>query len=160
MDRPRRELIEHVERKDNLTLLLIRQMQDQIPYSHILVSKVPSIDRTFACSRGAASVFPLYLYPTGDAAKQKSLFDVSPWPAGPDGRVPNLNPAFVAEVERRLGLVFRPHPPAPSPQEGRGSEENPPSPLTDDRREGLGGEVFTPGGPLLDKPTFCAYHTV
>jgi len=63
MDRPRRELLDHVAGKSNITMLLIRQMQDKVPYSHVLCSNIPSIDRTFSCSRGAATVFPLYLYP-------------------------------------------------------------------------------------------------
>jgi len=53
--------------------------------------------------------FPLYLYPTTNT-KQKSLLDVSPWP-GDDGegdRVPNLNPDFVADLEKRLNLSFVP----------------------------------------------------
>ena len=62
MDRPRPVLQKHVANKDNLILLSIRQMQDIIPYTHILASKLPAIDRTFACSRGAATVFPLYVY--------------------------------------------------------------------------------------------------
>jgi predicted helicase len=65
-DRPRPELIQHVLRKRNISLLLIRQMQDNVVYSHVLVSTLPAIDRVFSCSRGAASVFPLYLYPSSD----------------------------------------------------------------------------------------------
>lgn len=84
-------------------------MQDEISYSHVLLTKSPAIDRIFACSRGAASVFPLYLYPTDDTQQQKSLFDADVvWQ--PDeangGRVPNLNPEFVAEMEAKLGLEF------------------------------------------------------
>lgn len=63
MDRPRPDIQNHVAERDNFSMLLIRQMQDQIPYTHILVATEPAIDRVFACSRGAATVFPLYIYP-------------------------------------------------------------------------------------------------
>jgi hypothetical protein len=33
------------------------------------------------------------------------------WPAGTDGRVPNLDPRFVAEMEQKLGLKFVPEQP-------------------------------------------------
>ena len=52
----------------------------KIPYSHILVSEQPAIDRTFACSRGAASVFPLYLYAEETAATLFDDAEMSDWP--------------------------------------------------------------------------------
>jgi predicted helicase len=53
------------------------------------------------------SLFPLYLYPDpeGNSTRQKSLSSAD-WPPGKDGRVPNLFPEFVAEMEERLGLEF------------------------------------------------------
>lgn len=110
MDRPRKEIIDHVASKENYVLLLIRQMQDQVPYTHVLITKYPAIDRTFACSRGAATVFPLYLYPEENGA---TLFDAtafSPYPPDPahGNRIPNLAPAFVQDLEAKLGLVFAP----------------------------------------------------
>jgi len=58
-------------------------------------------------SREANQVFPLYVYisaKTGSAQQQS-------FGAGEgfrEGRRPNLNPAFVAEIEKRLGLTFVP----------------------------------------------------
>jgi len=53
------------------------------------------------------NLFPLYLYPIDERknAKQNEM-DVGPWPKGKGGRVPNLNPEFVEDVEKRLGLEF------------------------------------------------------
>ncbi len=101
IDRPRPELLQHVVNRENITLLLIRQMQDNMPYTHVLVSKHASIDRMFACSRGAATVFPLYLYPSAD-----QLFNSNAdWPRT-NGRRPNLSKAFVAQMAGKLGLSF------------------------------------------------------
>lgn len=107
MDYPRRELMNHVAGRENSTLLLIRQMQDNIPYTHVLVSELPAIDRVFSASRGAATVFPLYTYT--DTSKKRGLFDEDEgeiWPLSDKGRRPNLNPKFVHEMERCLGLSF------------------------------------------------------
>jgi len=101
MDRPRPQLIAHVAGKKNLCLLLIRQMMDAIPYSHVLATDLPAIDRSFACSRGAATAFPLYLYPG-----EGELFEDARWPAGQDGRRPNLSAEFVEEFAEKLGLTF------------------------------------------------------
>jgi hypothetical protein len=90
MDRPRRELLDHVAGKNNLVGLFMRQMQDGIPHTHFFVSNTPPIDRIFACSRGAASAFPLYL--TDKLQLEK--------------RIPNLSPAFVTAFSKAVGLAF------------------------------------------------------
>jgi predicted helicase len=62
-------------------------------------------------TRERGYTLPLYLYPTGDSAQQKSFTDITPWP--PDeahgGRTPNLNPEFIAEMAQKLGFTFTPH---------------------------------------------------
>jgi predicted helicase len=78
-------------------------------FGHVLCSrsiielKVGSHDRS-------TNLFPLYLYPTEDTRKQKSLFESPVWQADEanGGRVPNLDPAFVKEMAEKLGLVFQP----------------------------------------------------
>ncbi|MDD5268350.1 MAG: hypothetical protein PHO08_14685 [Methylococcales bacterium] len=104
MDRPRPELQEHVAGKDNCCLLLIRQMQDTIPYSHVLTSRYIAQDRSFTCSRGAATVFPLYVYPK---TNKTDLFDDEPTEA-PCGRRPNLDTAFISAFASALNLAFTP----------------------------------------------------
>jgi predicted helicase len=119
MDRPRRELLDHVAGRDNLCLGLGRQgiaVSDPV-WSLIAVSVQPIDANVFR--RGGINVFPLYLYPTAD--KQQSLTPEL-------GREPNQNPEFIAEMEKRLGLKFMPEQPplisVLSPQAGRGGERN------------------------------------
>jgi len=103
MDRPRRELMDHVEGKDNLCLGLGRQglaVNDPV-WSLVTCSRVPADANVFR--RGGVNLFPLYLYPNGNR-----LLETSPWPAGKDGRRPNLAPAFVEAFAARLGLSFIP----------------------------------------------------
>jgi hypothetical protein len=55
----------------------------------------------------------LYLCPTSGQNGQQRLEDTeaSSWTPGRDGRVPNLSPKFVAEMEATLGLKFVPEQP-------------------------------------------------
>lgn len=107
-DRPRRELKEHVAGKENLCINTVRQTR-MTDWRHALVSDSPA-PAVFVEIKDGSSSFPLYLYPTEDSRQQRSLLNVSPW--APDeahgGRTPNLNPDFVADMERKLGLTFIP----------------------------------------------------
>lgn len=101
MDYPRRELIDHVFRKDNLCLGLGRQgiaVNDPI-WSLISIADQPMDANIFR--RGGINIFPLYLYPTDQA----TLIDVTPTNA-PGGRRPNLSPEFITEFSQKLGLDF------------------------------------------------------
>ena len=101
MDYPRRELIDHVFEQDNLCLLSSRQ-QGTLGYKHAWVARQPANDCVISTrSREANQVFPLYLYPNSESA---TLFN-QPTP-NPGGRRPNLSPAFVEDMTRRLGLTF------------------------------------------------------
>src|SRR5688500_3883079 len=98
-DYPRRELKDHVFKRENLCLLSSRQ-QTTLGYRHSWVTREPANDCVISTtSREANQVFPLYLYPTQNESSQKSLFNASPWSPGKEGRIPNLSPEFVAEVE-------------------------------------------------------------
>ncbi len=109
VERPRYAVMSHVLAGENLNLITTRQVTS-LDFCHVLCSrhlielKVGSHDRN-------TNLFPLYLYPTEDTVKQKTLMDTSNWP--PDeangGRIPNLNPEFVAEMARKLGLTFTSH---------------------------------------------------
>jgi len=94
VDRPRPQITEPLL-KHNMALLAMRQIALQGGCSHFLVANVPSIDRVFYSDKGAASVFPLYLYP---AEGEMQL--------GEGHRRPNLNPEFVKAVSDKLGLEF------------------------------------------------------
>jgi len=107
MDYPRRELLDHMLGRANLGLCVGRQglAVNDPEWALITVASEPVDANAFR--RGGATVFPLYLYPTApQPGRQTSLLRQSHWPAGPGGRVPNLNPAFVAEMECKLGLRF------------------------------------------------------
>ncbi|HEX8493004.1 MAG TPA: type ISP restriction/modification enzyme [Pyrinomonadaceae bacterium] len=98
MDYPRRELLDHVTKKENLCLLSSRQ-QATTGYKHCWVAKEPANDCVVSTtSREANQVFPLYLYPT----ERESLFDGN----FSGGRRPNLSPEFVAELSKHLNLEF------------------------------------------------------
>ncbi|MBE0436589.1 MAG: N-6 DNA methylase, partial [Methylomicrobium sp.] len=95
MDRPRRELLDHVAQRENLCLLASRQ-QAVIGFQHVLVSKKPANDCLVSTtSREANQVFPLYLY----TDQTKSLINE---------RYPNLSHDFIADCSKRLGTKFIP----------------------------------------------------
>jgi hypothetical protein len=101
MDRPRRELQNHVFSKDNLCIVTSRQ-QGTLGYRHCFVTKQLANDCVISNrSREANQIFPLYLYPT----QQSSLFDHDP---DHDTRKPNFSPAFITDLETRLQLTFIP----------------------------------------------------
>jgi len=121
-DRPRRELKDHVAGKDNLCINTVRQTK-MTEWRHAIITDAPA-PAVFVEIKDGSSLFPLYLYPTGEAGKPKgaavnldltgfenlSGLAAGGWP--PDvahgGRTPNLNPAFVQALAEKLGLTFKP----------------------------------------------------
>ncbi|HZO99007.1 MAG TPA: type ISP restriction/modification enzyme, partial [Terriglobia bacterium] len=109
MDYPRRELLDHVARKDNLCLNTMRQTK-MGSWQHAVVSDSPAPAVCVEVKDGS-NLFPLYLYPKSDetvGGQTELRIQIAHWPAGKDGRRPNLNPKFVADLEKRLGLKFVP----------------------------------------------------
>lgn len=94
MDRPRRELINHVMGKENLCLLASRQ-QANIGYYHCLVTNKPANDCVISTtSREANQVFPLYIYPNeenGQILTQQ------------EERQANFSPNFIKAITNKLG---------------------------------------------------------
>jgi len=96
MDRPRRELMQHVSGKQNTCLLSSRQ-QGSLGYRHCWVAAEPANDCLVSNrSREANQVFPLYLYP-----QEGALPGIEP-----ETRQPNYAPAYLAAWERALGAPF------------------------------------------------------
>lgn len=97
-------------RHNNLTLLVCQQ-QASLGFKHVFCAR-HIVDESVISNRTRERGYciPLYLYPTEDGDKQKPLFETSPWPTDEDngGRIPNLNPEFVNDLEQRLGLTFEP----------------------------------------------------
>ena len=92
MDYPRREMLDHVDGKENLCLGLGRQgiaVQDPI-WSLVWISRNPIDANVFR--RGGINVFPLYLYPQeGDLSLHES-------------RRPNFAPSFLKMLSEKLSL--------------------------------------------------------
>ncbi len=101
--------MQHMFRKENLSLLSSRQVLNE--FRHIFVSNTISSANALdtAGKFGSGPAYPLYLYPTADSRDQKTLFESPVWQADEEngGRVPNLNPKFVREMEEKLGLKFQ-----------------------------------------------------
>jgi predicted helicase len=101
-------LMRHL-RYENLALLTMRQVVGD-PFRHVLVSTSINDMNVLTSHHVSQVTFPLYLYPENNGAM---LFDnaaMTPWDPDPahGNRVPNLAPAFVAEMEEKLGLTFAP----------------------------------------------------
>ena len=114
--------------RGNLCLLVNRQIRLENP-CHFFISIAPVDFHIFETAHASAFVFPLYLYP----AEGEMNFDGNE-------RRPNLNPAFIKELEAKLGMGFRPHPfEFPSPSTERGYDvagAYPPSLLAEREPEG------------------------
>lgn len=109
MDRPRAELLDHVAGKNNLCLNTVRQTKLG-SWQHAVVSDAPA-PAVYVELKDGSNLFPLYLYPCserGETGQRELGFHAAPWSSGENGRVPNLNPEFIANMEKRLGLKFVP----------------------------------------------------
>ena len=101
MDRPRRELKQHMLRP-NLSLSVTRQTKADY-WRNAVVANTPT-PALYTEIKDGANVFPLYLYP--DPSKP-DLWGAAAGDApssAPGGRRPNLAPEFIAGFAARLGL--------------------------------------------------------
>jgi hypothetical protein len=108
LDRPRPELNAHFIGHRNIGLAATRQTRE--PFGVLSLDKVCGQHKIVAAYDGS-SIFPLYLYPPSQVEKRGQSHlevELSHWPAGKDERRPNLNPKFVADLQKRLGLKFVP----------------------------------------------------
>jgi len=106
LDRPRPELNSHFIGRENLSLVTTRQTRE--PFATLAVDRICGQHKIVAAYDGS-SVFPLFLYPDSEHNKKgQAELDVqaSPWLPGKGGRKPNLNPKFVADLEKRLRFSF------------------------------------------------------
>jgi type I restriction-modification system DNA methylase subunit len=95
MDRPRRELKEHVAGKKNLCLIAMRQTKSA-SWGHVFVTDQPASELLLEI-KDASSVFPLYRYDT-ETSGNAGMFHSS------QSRRANLNPDIVSSVAMGLGL--------------------------------------------------------
>jgi predicted helicase len=108
---PRNDVMQHMILGKNLGFCTNRQVNNE--FSHILCSRDVINDCTLSlATRERTYLFPLYLYLAlgaknfyGKSSRQLEL-DKESWHPGKDGRIPNLNPDFVADFASRLSLKF------------------------------------------------------
>ena len=106
MDYPRQELLDHVAGKDNLCLLVPRQI-GTIGWQHCSVSRNVAESCVISTKTKEQNyVFPIYLYPLNTA--RATLFDTDAPTDAPGGRRPNLSPIFIADFAAKLYMQFIP----------------------------------------------------
>jgi len=105
--RPAYEVMQHMLAGPNLGLITTRQTRDK--WDALATSRI--CGHKSCAAYDINTLFPLYAYVGAEVVRQGQAnlgIKPSPWPAGSGGRRPNLNPKFVADLEKRLGLKFVP----------------------------------------------------
>ena len=97
MDYPRRDLINHVVRKDNLVFNLPRIVKLK-QWRHSLISNVPCT--AISMDINGSYVFPFYLYPNNTPSLDNNIVNQS------NQRTPNLSPEFITQFSQNLDLEF------------------------------------------------------
>lgn len=93
MDRPRRELLDHVAWRENICLLLPRQIS-VLGWRHIFVSKEVAESCVVSTKTKEGNYnFPLYLYPAAEGELDPHSY-----------RRPNLSPEFLKALAEKLKL--------------------------------------------------------
>jgi predicted helicase len=62
LERPRYEIMQHFENKENIGLSFVRQFSDAKPYTNVLISQIPIEMRANYSFQGNAFIAPLYIY--------------------------------------------------------------------------------------------------
>ena len=107
---PRREVMSHFLAGKNLGFSTTRSVEIGRGWEHVFCSQ-HIIQLHTVSLKEVNYLFPLYLYALSEKESRGQTHlgvELSHWPAGSDGRRPNLRPEFVADVEKRLGLKFVP----------------------------------------------------
>ncbi|MFH1108544.1 MAG: type ISP restriction/modification enzyme [Planctomycetota bacterium] len=99
IERSRFDIMQHMTIGANVALVSARSNKSPTP-DHFFCTRCV-METKCGESTTQSTLFPLYLYPNGD-----ELIQASPWPAGKDGRRPNLSPQVVEELSSRLRLKF------------------------------------------------------
>ncbi|MDQ3707395.1 MAG: DNA methyltransferase [Chloroflexota bacterium] len=104
---PQQGTMGHMLKGENLGILWTRPMSPTYEFS--VTSTRTIIDQCAVGNKSAGAgisyLGPLYLYP---GSRDRTLFDNEETSKAPGGRRPNLNPAFIADVEQCLGMTFSP----------------------------------------------------
>lgn len=100
--RPRPEVMGHMIQK-NKGLILPKRVESAGPWRHVLCTD-HMIEHVTVSLKTIDYLFPLHL----DTSKQHAPSDTHNWLTDNHGRIPNLSPAFIKELEKALGLSFDP----------------------------------------------------
>mgnify|MGYP001275833265 CR=1 FL=1 len=94
---PREEMINHLQKEDNVSLITCRQ-QSTFDFQHVFTSRLISdMCNISSQTKETGYIFPLYLYQ--DKAEQENLEGVL-------NRTPNLNQKIVNQISDKLDLTF------------------------------------------------------
>ena len=105
-----RQIMSHMLRGKNVGLCTTRSVEIGGGFEHVFCSQY-MIQHHSVSLKEVNYLFPTYLYPLDQKQKHAQArldVELSHWPPGKDGRRPNFNAEFVADLERRLGLSFVP----------------------------------------------------
>jgi len=97
MGRPRKELIRHINEKDNYCLTTIKNSRSNLEWNFALISKLICTKPTTITSLDANYVFPLYLFSENNG--QQTIDQTTE-------RTPNLNLEIVNQIAVKVGLTF------------------------------------------------------
>lgn len=103
----RERVMYHMLAGDNVGLVTVRSVEIARGYEHVFCTRM-LVQHHTGSVKEVSYLFPIYLYPgsTTRSGVQNDMTDLYPWPAGKDGRRPNLNAKFVADFERQLRMKF------------------------------------------------------
>jgi len=105
-----KQIMGHMLPGGNVGLCTTRSVEIGSGFEHVFCSQYMIQHHTVSLKE-VNYIFPLYLYRSADEPKRRqSQLEIETSARGPDPdrRRPNLNPAFVADLEKRLGLKFVP----------------------------------------------------
>lgn len=99
MSYPRQDIMNHLFNKENVGIILPRQLNDR--FQHAFITTKPCDGNITSSARlfGSGYIFPLYLYP--ETSGQLQLGSSA-------SRTPNLNMEIVEQMAKGLGLAFVP----------------------------------------------------
>ncbi len=95
----------HMLDGQNIALITTRQVAEGV-FNHALGTNLVSESRVTISNKGMGYVFPLFLTATALSEVSKGTKHRIAWKTDRRGRIPNLNPEIVAQIERSTGLRF------------------------------------------------------
>ncbi len=110
---PRREVMQHMLRGENLGLITVRKTPPSSLCNYFLVTDdIISNGAIRSDNQSIDTLLPLYIYkdlttPSETKQKQMDLEGADQFPYNDKGRRPNLSAAFVKTLEERIGKTFQ-----------------------------------------------------